>query len=86
MEAMLPAHAGVTDVGGPPGHGSIATREQGVPAVLGTGKATWRIHSDQVHTAVDQRVGALYDRVEANRHDRHPVDRPDPGGPDRAAS
>jgi len=37
----------VTDVGGPLSHSSIVAREYGVPAVLGTGVATDRIHSGQ---------------------------------------
>jgi pyruvate,water dikinase len=37
----------VTDVGGPLSHSSIVAREYGVPAVLGTGVATHRIHSGQ---------------------------------------
>jgi pyruvate,water dikinase len=40
----------VTDVGGPLSHGSIVAREYGIPAVLGTGVATQRIHSGQVIT------------------------------------
>jgi pyruvate,water dikinase len=42
------ASAIVTDVGGPLSHGSIVAREYGIPAVLGTGGATKRIHSGQV--------------------------------------
>ncbi len=41
------ASAVVTDVGGPLSHGSIVAREYGIPAVLGTGIATQRIHSGQ---------------------------------------
>jgi pyruvate,water dikinase len=41
------ASAIVTDVGGPLSHSSIVAREYGVPAVLGTGVATQRIHSGQ---------------------------------------
>ncbi len=37
----------VTDVGGPLSHSSIVAREYGVPAVLGTGVATDRIHGGQ---------------------------------------
>jgi pyruvate,water dikinase len=37
----------VTDVGGPLSHSSIVAREYGVPAVLGTGVATQRIHAGQ---------------------------------------
>ena len=44
------AAAVVTDVGGPLSHGSIVAREYGIPAVLGTGAATMRIHSGQLIT------------------------------------
>jgi phosphohistidine swiveling domain-containing protein len=40
----------VTDIGGPLSHGSIVAREYGIPAVLGTGVATRRIHSGQLVT------------------------------------
>ena len=44
------AAAVVTDVGGPLSHGSIVAREYGIPAVLGTGAATMRIHSGRLVT------------------------------------
>jgi pyruvate,water dikinase len=52
------AAAIVTDVGGPLSHGSIVAREYGIPAVLGTGSATTRIHSGQVIT-VDGSAGIV---------------------------
>ncbi|MGD0902347.1 MAG: PEP/pyruvate-binding domain-containing protein [Terracidiphilus sp.] len=48
----------VTDVGGPLSHSSIVAREYGVPAVLGTGVATSRIHSGQQIT-VDGNAGVV---------------------------
>jgi pyruvate,water dikinase len=48
----------VTDVGGPLSHSSIVAREYGVPAVLGTGVATQRIHSAQQIT-VDGNGGVV---------------------------
>jgi pyruvate,water dikinase len=48
----------VTDVGGPLSHSSIVAREYGVPAVLGTGVATSRIHSGQ-HIMVDGDGGVV---------------------------
>jgi len=48
----------VTDVGGPLSHGSIVAREYGIPAVLGTGVATQRIHSGQIIT-VDGSAGKV---------------------------
>lgn len=44
------ATAVVTDVGGPLSHSSIVAREYGIPAVLGTGVASKRIHSGQTIT------------------------------------
>ncbi|MDQ7993651.1 MAG: PEP-utilizing enzyme, partial [Propionicimonas sp.] len=40
----------VTDVGGVLSHGSIVAREYGIPAVLGTGVATHRIHTGDTIT------------------------------------
>ena len=52
------ASAVVTDVGGPLSHGSIVAREYGIPAVLGTGVATKRIHNGQLIT-VDGDAGTV---------------------------
>ena len=52
------AAAVVTDVGGPLSHGSIVAREYGIPAVLGTGVATKRIHNGQIIT-VDGNTGVV---------------------------
>ena len=52
------ASAVVTDIGGPLSHGSIVAREYGIPAVLGTGVATRRIHSGEVIT-VDGSAGVV---------------------------
>ncbi len=52
------ASAVVTDIGGPLSHGSIVAREYGIPAVLGTGVATRRIHSGQTIT-VDGSAGVV---------------------------
>lgn len=48
----------VTDVGGPLSHGSIVAREYHIPAVLGTGVATERIHNEQT-VAVDGDAGTV---------------------------
>jgi pyruvate,water dikinase len=48
----------VTDVGGPLSHSSIVAREYHIPAVLGTGVATERLHSDQQIT-VDGDAGTV---------------------------
>lgn len=40
----------VTDIGGVLSHGSIVAREYGIPAVLGTGSATHRIHTGDTIT------------------------------------
>lgn len=52
------AAAIVTDVGGPFSHGSIVAREYGIPAVLGTGVATRRVHNGQIIT-VDGDAGTV---------------------------
>jgi pyruvate,water dikinase len=52
------ASAIVTDIGGPLSHSSIVAREYGLPAVLGTGVATRRIHSGQTIT-VDGNAGTV---------------------------
>ncbi len=52
------ASAVVTDVGGPLSHSSIVAREYGIPAVLGTGAATNRIHSGETIT-VDGSAGTV---------------------------
>jgi pyruvate,water dikinase len=52
------ATAVVTDIGGPLSHGSIVAREYGIPAVMGTGVATRRIHSGEVIT-VDGGAGVV---------------------------
>ncbi|MBK7820721.1 MAG: phosphoenolpyruvate synthase [Tessaracoccus sp.] len=49
------ASAVVTDVGGPLSHSSIVAREYGIPAVLGTGSATRRIHDDDQITVDGER-------------------------------
>ncbi len=54
----------VTDVGGPLSHGSIVAREYHIPAVLGTGVATTRLHSG-TRVTVDGDVGAVHIAVEA---------------------
>ena len=48
----------VTDVGGPLSHGSIVAREYQIPAVLGTGVATERLHNGQRIT-VDGDAGVV---------------------------
>jgi pyruvate,water dikinase len=52
------ASAVVTDIGGPLSHGSIVAREYGIPAVMGTGIATRRIHTGQTIT-VDGSAGKV---------------------------
>ena len=52
------ASAIVTDIGGPLSHSSIVAREYGLPAVLGTGVATRRIHSGQ-RVTVDGSAGSV---------------------------
>ena len=49
----------VTDIGGPLSHGSIVSREYGIPAVMGTAAATRVIQSGQTIT-VDGDGGYVY--------------------------
>ena len=64
------ASAVVTEIGGPLSHSSIVAREYGIPAVLGTGTATRRIHSGQIITVdgTKGRVSSSPIRSLANRH------------------
>ena len=48
----------VTDVGGPLSHSSIIAREYHIPAVLGAGVATERLHSGQ-RVIVDGDTGTV---------------------------
>ena len=57
----------VTDVGGPLSHSSIVAREYHIPAVLGTGVATERIHNGQPIT-VDGDSGVV--KIGAQRSSR----------------
>ena len=52
------ASAVVTDIGGPLSHGSIVAREYSIPAVMGTGIATRRIHDGDMIT-VDGGAGTV---------------------------
>ena len=54
----------VTDVGGLLSHSSIVAREYHIPAVLGTGVATERIHSGQRITVDGDRGVVTIDRTE----------------------
>jgi rifampicin phosphotransferase len=56
---MFPrAAAVVTDLGAPLSHASIVARELGIPAVVGTGNATMRLH-DGDHVRVDGERGTV---------------------------
>ena len=52
------ACAVVTDIGGPLTHGASVAREYVIPAVIGTGVATRRIHTGQMIT-VDGDLGTV---------------------------
>ena len=57
----------VTDIGGPLSHGSIVSREYGIPAVMGTGVATQRIESGQlIRVDGDRGTVTLVDEVDAS--------------------
>jgi rifampicin phosphotransferase len=52
------AAAVVTDVGAPLSHAAIVARELGIPAVVGSGNATTRLHTGD-RIKVDGEKGAL---------------------------
>jgi pyruvate,water dikinase len=52
------AAAVITDTGTMAAHASLVAREVGIPAVVGTGDATDRLHDDQVVT-VDGGAGLV---------------------------
>lgn len=54
----------VTNIGGVLSHGSIVAREYGIPAVLGTGSATHRIHTGDTITVDGGRGEVRLDGVE----------------------
>jgi phosphoenolpyruvate synthase/pyruvate phosphate dikinase len=55
----------VTDIGGALAHGSIVAREDGIPAVMGTGAATRRIKSGQlIRVDGDSGTVTLLDEVD----------------------
>jgi len=55
------AAAVVTDGGTLAAHASLVAREYGIPAVVGTGDATRRLHTGQ-HVTVDGTTGTVYPR------------------------
>jgi len=54
----------VTDGGTLAAHASLVTREYGIPAVVGTGNATTRLHTGQLVT-VDGNAGTIQPAVTA---------------------
>jgi phosphoenolpyruvate synthase/pyruvate phosphate dikinase len=76
------AAAIVTDIGGQLSHGSIVAREYSIPAVMGTGVATKRIHSGQTIT-VDGSTGEVVLHKSQDEPTTSPViewKRPNPKG------
>ena len=59
----------VTDVGGILSHGSILAREYHIPAVLGTGVATERIHSGQSITVDGDSGVVTIEKVRSQKYD-----------------
>ncbi|RGP78919.1 phosphoenolpyruvate synthase [Fusarium longipes] len=62
---MKRAAAIVTDQGGRTSHAAIVSRELGVPAVVGTGNATYMLHSGQDVTVscAEGETGLIYDGI-----------------------
>jgi pyruvate,water dikinase len=78
VPAMKRASGIVTDEGGMTSHAAIVSRELGVPAVVGAGDATERLHDGQVIT-IDGTKGSIEvgDEVETSDHDAIEAVRPD---------
>jgi len=60
VPAMRRASAIITDAGGLTSHAAIVSRELGVPAVIGTGDATRKLHDGMIVT-VDATKGIVYE-------------------------
>jgi pyruvate,water dikinase len=81
VPAMKRAAGIVTDEGGMTSHAAIVSRELGVPAVVGTGKATRELHDDQVIT-IDGDKGTIREGSEEPESDEHePVEEVRPKTP-----
>ncbi|KAK4642993.1 hypothetical protein QC761_0063220 [Podospora bellae-mahoneyi] len=65
VSIMKRAAAIITDHGGRTSHAAIVSRELGVPAVVGTGDATYVLHTDQEVTVscAEGDVGFVYEGV-----------------------
>lgn len=57
--AILKASAVITDTGGKLCHGAIVARELGIPAVVGTHKAT-KVLENGIEVRVDGKTGIIY--------------------------
>jgi pyruvate,water dikinase len=81
VPAMKRAAGIVTDEGGMTSHAAIVSRELGVPAVVGTGKATRELHDDQVIT-IDGDKGTIREgREETDEAEHEPVEEVRPKTP-----
>jgi pyruvate,water dikinase len=81
VPAMKRAAGIVTDEGGMTSHAAIVSRELGVPAVVGTGKATRELHDDQVIT-IDGDKGTIREGREGGDDPEHePVEEVRPKTP-----
>jgi pyruvate,water dikinase len=58
--AILRAGALITDVGGALSHAAIIARELGIPAIVGTAKAT-KVLKDGMQVVVDGKKGVIYE-------------------------
>ena len=63
MPAILKASAIVTDFGGRLSHPAIVARELGIPAVIGTLKAT-QILKDNIMVIVDGKNGKVFQKID----------------------
>jgi phosphoenolpyruvate synthase/pyruvate phosphate dikinase len=61
---IFPRAAVVTDVGAPLSHAAIVARELGIPAVVGCGNATTRLHSgDRIRVDGDKGTVEIVDEA-----------------------
>jgi pyruvate,water dikinase len=80
VPAMKRAAGIVTDEGGMTSHAAIVSRELGVPAVVGTGRASEVLSDDQLVT-IDGDRGAIREGRETREEEREPIEEARPKSP-----
>jgi len=80
VPAMKRAAGIVTDEGGMTSHAAIVSRELGVPAVVGTGRASKVLSDDQLVT-IDGDKGSIREGRETSEPEREPIEEARPKSP-----